>query len=151
MPTMVKRKKNDLVISNATLTQAFEDWMSNDAYVSGNNYRLKSTCKIAPWNKQVRQWFHSNEHFSRAARHYKATGQAIVPAYVVYENVRITNYPDKIKVEVADRKSRYSGTLGYDWSSPRQVWGWAAKALFTAVAVADDHPMLRMNWKDVED
>jgi hypothetical protein len=37
-----------------SLERAYYDWITNDAYLSGNGYRLKSTGKkIAPWNKEV--------------------------------------------------------------------------------------------------
>ncbi len=43
-------------MTNPELDQAYYDWASNAAYAGGgNNYRLKATGRIAPWNKAVKQ------------------------------------------------------------------------------------------------
>jgi len=43
---------------DSTIHQANKDWLSGDAYIDNNgNYRLKSTSRIAPWNKLVKRLF----------------------------------------------------------------------------------------------
>jgi hypothetical protein len=140
MPTMMKRTKNDPMLSNATLTQAFSDWNNQDAYVSGNNYRLKSTGKVASWNTQIRQWFYNEDHFHAAAQHYKQHGYPAVPPFLVHENVRITKFHDKMRLEVAVRLDNRHGMPTYDWSfTVHCVYGWAAQAIYNAIKALPEH------------